>query len=166
MIKLDDSTWIAILTWGGGVITWGLAAFFEWLSQDLFYRQEYRAVEAVMAHDPTYANVIGNIDAYLTTRGIHRPSIFHTLFRNAPQPLLVLSIIALTVLRPTNFSDWVHHTIAVLGVAAVIALTCLHEFKGKTDWAKNVFYQAIVYLVWPAYFFLVLWLVPSHAAGG
>jgi len=79
-----------------------------------------------------------------------------------------LSIIALTVFRPANFSDWVHHTIAAMGGAvAIFALTILHEFKGKTDWAKNWIYHGVIYLSWVAYFFILLWLAPSavHAGG-
>lgn len=163
-MPLNDSTLTAFLTWSGGAVTWGFATMFEWVSQDIYYRREHRAIKAIIEHDPAYAEIVGDVDASLAYRGVHRPSVSEALFRNAPQPLLVLSILALTVFRPLTFSDWFHHVVAAMGAIGVTGLTFLHEYKGKTDWAKSRVYQAIIYLSWVAYFFLVLWLVPTSVS--
>ncbi|HWB53636.1 MAG TPA: hypothetical protein VG722_05565 [Tepidisphaeraceae bacterium] len=149
---ITDPTWAAISLCAGGLVTWLVAAFFENLVQHNDYNKEYAKVTAIINHDSEYAQVVGDVDAHLATRGIHRPDWFECLVRNGPQPLFVLSLLSLTAFKPLNLAE-------VLCTLAVFLLVCLHEFRGKVEWRKNRAYGIVVCAAWFLYLVLLICLV-------
>ena len=154
----DDAVLIGFWTWASGVAGWIIAAAFDYVADHNRYKIKKTSEQAT--YSATHQGQLpdaATLEANLRNQGF-TVEAGQSIFRTAMQPLLVLAIILLPTFRAVNFSGQVAHAVTACAMFLVIALTIVHEAKGKDDWIKWYSYRSVIIFAWLSYVGICLWL--------
>ena len=129
---------IAFVTWSSGVLSFAVAAAFEWYSQ----RSEWVTRRNVLLETaPTGTD----IDETLATQ-MACPNLIRSLTAHSVQPLLILWVVGPSALAVQM--DGFPSPCWLLLFVLVLLLVFFHEGKGKGELCLLRKYQTFIVLVW------------------
>jgi hypothetical protein len=149
---------VGVVTWGGGVAAWVLAAAFEYRARHAGYREKKAQIRGAIDRDPEYAQAVGDIEVAVANQGFPRPEFGHCLLFTAYQPLLTLAIISIPTFRVWDFVGWVALVVNVFAMFAVLILTFFHETPWRDDSLRTAWHPRVTFGIWVGYLLLILWL--------